>query len=125
MTIYIAAPWPLRSEAQALCAQLREAGVAVRATWLDRELDELPGALADLADITLADALVLLNPEEYRDSGTGGRHVETGYALALGRKVFILGVRSNGFHALADDAASGVEELVGQLRRWEKPCIPL
>jgi hypothetical protein len=56
----------------------------------------------DLQDVLNAHAVVAINPEEYRNSGTGGRHVELGYAIAHSIPVFILGCRSHVFHDMCD-----------------------
>lgn len=110
MKVYIAAPWQLRDEARALGERLTAAGVTVTARWLiepDGQA-ERDGALMDLVDIDCSEALVLLNPAGWEAKGTGGRHVECGYAHAKGLSVGILGVRSNCFHTLftlfADEA---------------------
>jgi len=101
--VYIAAPYEMRDEAIRIKGLLEGCGYEVTSTWLttlDEEGDK--GARMDLADVMRANVLLLLNPEEYRRSGTGGRHCEFMYAWTLGKKVVILGVRSNIFHHLSD-----------------------
>ena len=103
MKVYIAAPYELRDEAVRIKATLEAEGQEVTSRWLtqlDEEGDK--GARMDLADVARADVLLLLNPEEYRRSGTGGRHCEFMHAWTLGKRVTILGVRSNIFHHLSD-----------------------
>jgi hypothetical protein len=76
-------------------------GIRSTARWL-RELiarDDV-AALACLADIAGADAFLLVNPEIVHGTGTGGRHVELGVALALGKPIVVLGGRENAFHHL-------------------------
>lgn len=88
-------------------------GYRVTSRWLDAESstpatalaheDDAPARLAaiarqDIEDIQAADVVVVFNPRETCNVGRGGRHVETGYALALGKKVVIVGVRANVFH---------------------------
>jgi nucleoside 2-deoxyribosyltransferase len=76
-------------------------GHEVTSTWLRQADDDTnDSAVMDLHDVTRAEALVLLNPREFQHSGTGGRHVEFGYALALGKPLVIVGMRSNVFHQL-------------------------
>lgn len=105
MTFYIAAPWPLKRHARALRFLLQGSGHTVIARWINLDVtaqDDDANARMDFEDIRAAQGLVLLNPPEYRDVGTGGRHVETGYAYALGKAVHVIGVRSNVFHHVAD-----------------------
>ena len=60
--------------------------------------------------------LVALNPDAWADRGTGGRHVEFGYALALGKALIVVGVRSHVFHELdAVTVVPDVAALVAQL----------
>jgi nucleoside 2-deoxyribosyltransferase len=55
-------------------------------------------ASEDLHDIDQADAVILFT--EYGKHFAGGRHVEAGYALALGKRLFIVGPRENVFYHL-------------------------
>jgi nucleoside 2-deoxyribosyltransferase len=99
--VYIAAPYPERAAAQRVGRALEAAGVAVTSSWLC--LDDVPSeasAARDLADVARADVLVALNPDSWHDRGTGGRHVEVGYALALGKPIVLVGARSQIFHHL-------------------------
>lgn len=99
--VYIAAPWPIRDQAKLLRNELHAAGIVVNSRWLDETVDAPEdNAEDDLADIFAAEAVVLLNPVLWKNEGTGGRHVEFGVALALNKRVFILGERSNVFHML-------------------------
>lgn len=92
---------------------LVRAGCRVTSRWLDTESSTPATALAheadaatrlaaiacqDIEDIRAADVVVVFNPREAGEVGRGGRHVETGYALALGKVVVIVGVRTNVFH---------------------------
>lgn len=98
---YVAAPYELRVEAQLTRLKLEAKGYGVTSRWLtvlDEDSPEM--AEVDIEDIEAANELVLVNPEHFRRTGTGGRHVEVGYALALGKKITIVGVRSNLFHML-------------------------
>lgn len=102
MKIYIAAPFELRDEAIAAGQVLKARGHEITSTWLrDPGVNDDIWARIDLGDVKRADALVLLNPEDYRNSGTGGRHAEFGYAIALGKRLVVVGVRSNIFHQLS------------------------
>lgn len=97
--VYIAAPAPLIDHARALRNVLVAAGDQVTARWLDVPFEDTPAAARmDLDDIDAADLLIALNPEPWRQKGTGGRHVELGYALARGKQVLLVGARTNVFH---------------------------
>lgn len=52
-------------------------------------------AESDLDDIQRSDVLIL-----FTGAGRGGRHVEFGYALALGKRLVVIGAREILFHAL-------------------------
>jgi hypothetical protein len=116
MDIYIAAPYPIRDRAVALMQRLEAEGFGVTSTWL-REDDELADKYAqlDLDDIGRSDALVLMNPDEWKNAGTGGRHVEMGFALGLNRHVVVVGERSNIFHYLDEVVICAEADLVTTL----------
>ena len=103
LRVYIAAPFPERDYAIAVMRACEARGFAVASRWL-KGTDELDDVHArnDLADVAAADWLVALNPPGYENKGTGGRHTELGYALALGKPVALVGERSNIFHYLSD-----------------------
>ena len=103
MHVYIAAPNELLEDARLVRTKLKHAGIVVTSRWLNG-LESLSDRCAtmDLADVDAADVLLLLNPLNWERSGTGGRHVELGYALARQKKILIVGVRSNVFHYLTD-----------------------
>ena len=102
--VYVAAPGELQEQARAIAKKLEALGFKVTSRWLYMDLqgDQADGARVDLQDINKADILLLINPAEFMRSGTGGRHVEFGYAAALGKQLVVLGVRSNVFHHLSN-----------------------
>ncbi len=119
MTVYIAAPYPLIKQARALMMQLHEAGINCTSSWLieDSMEDTEEAALLDLADIDRCDVFVAMNPESYRNAGTGGRHVEYGYALKSGKPIVVIGSRTNVFHRLRScGAVETVEQLIYELK---------
>lgn len=96
-------------------ARLTALGYTVTSRWLDagtsvpataRTDDAGAGArlaaiaAQDLDDIRAADIVVVYNPPEACAVGRGGRHVETGFALALDRPIVVVGARGNVFHWL-------------------------
>ena len=103
MTVYIAAPGELISDAAGLRSALALEGIKCSARWIDDGVadDSHTAAQGDLDDIDAADVLVALNPEDWRRSGTGGRHVEFGYAVAKGKTIVLVGARTNVFHRLS------------------------
>ena len=126
MKVYIAAPYPERLAAQALLRWIESAGDEVTSTWLREEdtLDDFHAQL-DLDDVARADVLLAFNPKAYAEAGTGGRHVELGYALALGKPVVLLGSRTNIFHHLDRIVAvDGVDAMLAALAEM-RTCISL
>ena len=108
--LYLAAPWDDRKNVNALAVELeRTPGVNVVSTWhLPQDVDgsECLAAEIDLEEVVEADALVLLSTALNGGACSerlisGGRHVETGYALALGKQVIVVGERENIFHHLS------------------------
>jgi nucleoside 2-deoxyribosyltransferase len=115
--VYIAAPYPERAAAQQVMHRLNDSGIEVTSTWLVQE-DKLEDQYArlDLADVARADVLVALNLPGYENAGTGGRHIEFGYALALGKLIVLVGARSNIFHHLSDVRQVDEADLVAELK---------
>lgn len=101
MTVYIATPYPMRDRAKELRAALADVGIRSTARWIvqdDSAVLSHDWAQADLDDVRVADALVALNPIEWSNLGTGGRHVELGAALILNKPVYLIGPQTNIFH---------------------------
>jgi len=98
--VYIAA----RGEDQHMAKELRDdlnlAGIDCTARWIDLPLtnESHDEAEMDILDVRRADVLVLLKPAASHRKTTGGHHVETGIALAMGMPVALLGERENVFH---------------------------
>jgi len=101
MKVYIAAPYECRAYAQLLQPQLVARGCTVLASWLHAQNPDGDGeARLDLAEIDQANLVVVLNPPGFERAGTGGRHVELGYALGRGKTVVLVGAPTNVFHHL-------------------------
>ncbi len=103
MKVYIAAPYELRDTTIEIMKILEESGHEVTSSWL-RTIAPMTDVVAcqDLTDVETADTLLIINPANWKDKGGGGRHVEMGYAIARGKKIVLLGVRSNIFHHLSE-----------------------
>jgi len=110
---YFAAPYSRHPEMRECRTQLVAAipTVTVTSRWIDchdgaLEQSYTPEVLAaepdrcwvhgaaDLADIIAADTLVSFTGA----GGKGGRHIEHGYALALEKRIVIIGLPENIFH---------------------------
>lgn len=116
MKVYLAAPYAVRDTVKQLAAELQRVGFTVTSSWLDETHDIKPGtegaavdlndaqvaahARQDFADIDKAGQFVLFTAKACGAEGGGGRHVETGYALARGIPVIIIGEPENVFHRL-------------------------
>jgi nucleoside 2-deoxyribosyltransferase len=126
MEVYLAAPYIARDALREYAADLELVGMGVTSRWLKEDHALTPGNLgaapevdadavrqhceADFADIYAADVVVVFTGsaiaaivegvESAEDARlhTGGRHVETGYALALGKPVVVIGTPENVFH---------------------------
>lgn len=111
--VYVSSSWSNRKEALRVAQELMLSGATITSSWLtvesttgnvnalllpDRHEGCRQRAMQDLRDIDDCDVFVLLNPKRLHLSGHGGRHVETGYAIAKGKPIFILGARENVFH---------------------------
>jgi len=57
-------------------------------------------ALADLQDLHAADAVISFTSAG--GGGKGGRHVEYGLAVGLGKRLVLVGPREHVFHVLPD-----------------------
>jgi len=116
MKVYIAAPYQMRAEAKAFASELSSHGIGCTARWVaDDSSAEMNDEWArnDLADVSAADALVALNPSQWASSGTGGRHVEFGFAYAINKPIVVLGDKTNIFHYLSDVVVT--DSIVGVL----------
>ena len=75
-------------------------------------------ARRDLSDVAAADILVLFTEPPETNWPRGARHVEYGYALALGKRCVLVGPCENVFHWLLSnsDIFSTVEDLAVSLK---------
>jgi hypothetical protein len=106
---YIAADSHLWEEVKKLRDELvLNLNLACTARWIDVELEAFypiteaeleTAAMGNFNDIDRAHFLIVYNPVSRHKSGTGGRHVELGYALARYKAVFYVGEKlENVFH---------------------------
>lgn len=122
MNIYIAAPFPMRHELRWFRDELVKLDHAVTASWIDVEPDEDDTAWEEresaarqcLQEVEAADALMIVTEDP--KSGRGGRHVELGYALALGKRIWRIGPRTHIFTALAEAEAVNTAHMLAMVR---------
>lgn len=117
--VYIAAPYQLKDEALALRRRLILLGVYVTARWLlETEENSARSAQLCLDDVDDAAIVLAISPEAWANRGTGGRHVELGYAIARGKRVIVIGHRTNVFHYHAEiEVADTVDQAVALIAR--------
>lgn len=124
--VYLAARFYQKAEAAKLAEALTREGGVIRFPWFFAK-ESSDGGLSfaqrgerardALRGVASCDALILLNPLEDAASGTGGCHVELGYALALWKPVVVVGVYSNVFHHLDQvQVASGPRTAMAAVR---------
>jgi len=125
--LYLAGRYGRREELAIYAHRLRNRGHIVTSRWLDLTYPEDPIDIktrCELADRDLEDlraAEVLISFTEPSDSvyGRGGRHVEFGIALALGKTLHVVGHRENVFCCMDRIIFwNDVEDLICYSRLW-------
>ena len=76
-------------------------------------------AIEDIEDIDNCDCMISLM-DKPRSNGRGGRHVEFGYALAKGKKLYIVGDPENVFHHLDNVIWCSSFAAVLEKTRWQE-----
>lgn len=105
MRVYLAARYSRNPEMRQYAEDLRTLGYDVQAEWItgahDSATDEA-AALIDYREVAAADLVISFTepPGPVNGRGRGGRHVEFGLALGLGKRVVVVGYRENVFHHL-------------------------
>jgi hypothetical protein len=126
--VYLAARYDRALEMCRVALLLQEAGHEVTSRWIKGHDSTDPAVLArfaqeDIEDVAAADVLMLFT--EPNIQGTrGGRHVEFGIALALGKRIVLVGVNNakNIFQHLPEVyRAHNVERAIELLRRFRMP----
>jgi hypothetical protein len=110
--IYIAGRFGRRDELGDVARELESAGATVTSRWLFDDGGPLENAQLrpdgrgrrmaemDLEDVRAADICLAFTERPDEAQGRGGRHTELGIALALGRRVIVVGPREQVFHCL-------------------------
>lgn len=106
-TVYIAGSWKNKEFIRRRAEELIRLGISVTSRWLtseeanpnsDSSVMCMYHAHMDLEDVLRADLFVV---DTSVSSTTGGYHVELGYAIGLGKSIYIVGHRENIFQYLA------------------------
>lgn len=107
MKIYLAARYGRRQEMHSLMGILGDMGCKVTARWITAKTHEMGEvtektrpllAQEDLDDIRECNLLVAFTEEgSPKGASRGGRHVELGYALGIGKPIIVVGPRENIF----------------------------
>lgn len=112
MRIYMAAQYAKKLEIANYAEQAEAVGIHVRADWLeeseapeatlDSVSDKLKSRYAqqDWWDIGACDIFVFFSEPQDNQPPRGGRHVEFGMAIALGKEIVVIGEPENIFHYL-------------------------
>lgn len=110
LSVYLASRHEDRDEVIKVRQTLVKNGIDVTSRWLleggvlktpvveNEKEGSLHVLTNDLEDINLADVVVVFSPKKAFGNSTGGRHVEFGYSLALGKRLILVGFRENVFH---------------------------
>lgn len=111
--IYLASRYSRAPQLRDLRSRLKAMGYEVTSRWIDggHELtkegsteaahqERIRFATEDWQDMVAADVVVSVTEEPRKTTTRGGRHVEFGGALALGKRVVVIGWRENVFHCL-------------------------
>jgi nucleoside 2-deoxyribosyltransferase len=112
--VYLAGPYRARTILKDCADELDRIGYTVVCRWLDGDHEGAPDAAADapvedrqrwaredLQDVDACGVLVAFTADAVGKAGaSGGRHIETGYALARNKTVVLVGEPENVFHWL-------------------------
>ena len=111
--IYLASRYSRFPEMQKVRTDLEAAGYIVTSRWINggheltkegsteaHEAERVRYAQEDFADLLAADCVISFTEIPRETKTRGGRHVEHGMALALGKRVIVIGYRENVFHCL-------------------------
>lgn len=116
LAVYLAAPYGARETVADYAKELERVSMRCTSSWLQETHDIKPGtqgaatelddatvsghAVKDFMDVKRSDVLVLFTSTYIGVDGGGGRHIETGFALALLKPVIVVGSPENVFHRI-------------------------
>lgn len=131
--IYLAARYSRFPEMQQHRAKLEALGYEVTSRWINgdhqmpeegspqaKHAERIRFATEDRDDLAAADIVIAFAEEPRKTTTRGGRHVELGMALALGKRVIGVSWRENVFFCLpeVEFASDGFDEVLEML----EPC---
>lgn len=108
MKVALSAKFSRRDEMQVVARWLQSLGYVITSRWLEAQADDSDltaaeasaAAVMDVEDVLEADVLVAFAERPLsRDDVRGGRHVELGVALAVGKPVVLVGRPEHVFHS--------------------------
>lgn len=116
MQIYLAARYSRFPEMQQCRRDLEAIGCKVTSRWINgdhqiddaglslqaKEAERIRFATEDRDDLARADCVISFTEKPRSSNSRGGRHVEYGMALALAKRVIVVGHRENVFHCLPE-----------------------
>lgn len=115
MKIYLAARYIHHPWLRDVAAELTAMGHEVTSRWIQgghelskegsaaaAEADRRRFAMEDVEDLRAADCCLSFTEAPRSTNSRGGRHVEFGLALGLGKRVIVVGHRENVFHCLPE-----------------------
>ena len=105
MKVYLASNYSTHPEMRHYAQLLEEHGHFVTSEWINGTHggdDRERYARIDLRDVDEADVVVFFSESPVNSRTRGGKHVEFGYALAKGKRLFIVGGKHNVFHHLPE-----------------------
>lgn len=103
MRVYLASNYSTHPEMRINARLLESLGHVVTSEWISGTHggeDRAAYAEIDLRDVDSADALIFFAASPEGSRTRGGKHVEFGYALAKGKRIFLVGMPANVFHHL-------------------------
>lgn len=112
--IYLASRYSRFPEMQGYRSELEQIGFFVTSRWINgdhqvddaglsvqaKEAERLQFAQEDYDDLCAADLVISFTEAPRSSNSRGGRHVEHGMAIALRKRVIVVGHRENVFHCL-------------------------
>lgn len=103
LAVYLAGRTEDRASLRDLRLALEAQGLVITSRWLDEVTPTAPfhadGSITAMEDIHRAHVFLLVADRSTHRSGTGGRHVESGIALAHLKPFVLFGEPENVFHA--------------------------
>lgn len=129
MKIYLAARYSRHPEMQGIRDRLVAMGHEVTSRWIEgghemskegsteaARAERTRFAEEDRADVVAADCVISFTEAARSTNSRGGRHVEFGLAIGLGKRVIVVGHRENVFHCLAEvEFFDTAAEMIGAL----------